>query len=161
MAGARIYVIYGQGGIITSGGMAVLAGRIRGLWPQAVVSTHGWNNPGAIARDVLVQPASTQIVLVGYSLGANCTTWVSQAVGEREIALAVAYDPSVLSIVTNPGANVKRLLLYHNSDWEPEGHAVFAGKQIETTQISMPHLAICYSEILHQKTLAAIGKVIG
>ena len=101
------------------------------------------------------------VILIGYSLGANAVDWVSAAVPDRTIALSVAYDPSVLSIVTQPGPNVKRLLLYHNTDIEPEGHAIYKGPQVETTQISMPHLAICYSETLHQKTLAAIASIKG
>jgi hypothetical protein len=154
---ARIYVIYGQGGIVTSYGMYLLANRIRKQWPAAVVTTHDWNNPGAIAADMA--KSVSPIILIGYSLGANCVTWAADAF-KGPVGLAVCYDPSVLSIVTNPTANVKRLLLYHNTDIEPEGHAVFVGPQVETTQISMEHLTICYSETLHQKTLAAIGLVI-
>jgi hypothetical protein len=158
---ARVFVIYGQGGILTSFGMSLLAGRIAKAWPNAVVTTHAWKTSIVeIAPAIKALPADDPVILLGYSLGANAVDWIAAAVPSRSIALSVAYDPSVLSIVTQPGANVKRLLLYHNNDWEPEGHAVFTGPQVETTQIDMPHLAICYSETLHQKTLAAISLVI-
>lgn len=159
---AHIFIIYGQGGILTSYGISLLASRIAKTWPKAKVSTHGWKTSIIeIVPKINSLPESELIILIGYSLGANAVDWVSAAVPKREIALSVAYDPSVLSIVTQPGNNVKRLLLYHNNDIEPEGHAVYVGSQVETTQISMFHLAIDYSEMLHQKTLDAIKKVIG
>lgn len=154
----RVYVIYGQGGIVTSFGMYLLAQRITKAWPSAVVTTHSWDDPQAISADMKMRK-NTPIILIGYSLGANCVTWAADDFS-GPVALAVCYDPSVLSIVEQPKANITRLLLYHNNDWEPEGHAVFTGSQVETTQIAMPHLAICYSETLHQKTLAAIGSII-
>lgn len=153
----RVHVIYGQFGIITSFGMNILAQRIRAAFPAAVVKTWSWSDWSPIVDDILHNPKGP-VVLVGYSLGANCTTWVSSHIN-RLIDLAVCYDPSILAIVTQPGKNVKRLLLYHNTDIEPEGHARFVGPQVETTEISMPHLAICYSQALHAKTMAAIAKV--
>jgi hypothetical protein len=156
----RVFVIYGQGGIVTSYGMYLLANRIRKQWPSALVTTHPWDDPTSIQELIRVIPnRKDAVVLIGYSLGANCVTWVSNAIFPKTIDLAVCYDPSVLSIVTQPKPNIKRLLLYHNTDIEPEGHAVFIGNQVETTQINMFHLAICYSETLHQKTLAAIAQI--
>jgi hypothetical protein len=154
----RVHVIYGQGGVVTSFGMYLLSQRIQKAWPKAIVTTHSWDNPAAIAA--AMQGTLGPHILIGYSLGANCVTWAA-ADFKGMVDLAVCYDPSVLSIVDNPTANVKRLMLYHNNDIEPEGHAVFQGPQVETTQISMPHLAICYSETLHQKTLAAVAQVLG
>lgn len=155
----HIYVIYGQGGIITSFGMKLLANRIQKQWPTAVVTTHDWYDPRLLAADI-VKSNLTKTILIGYSLGANCVTWIGQDY-LGPIDLAVCYDPSRLSIVTQPGPNIKRLLLYHNTDIEPEGHAIFTGQQVERTEISMPHLAICYSSALHDKTMEAIGKVMG
>jgi hypothetical protein len=159
-ASMKVCVIYGQGGIITSFGMYLLSQRIAGLYPAAVVTTYSWDNPAGIATDISEWRASGtgHLVVIGYSLGANCVTWIP-AYTVTPIDLAVCYDPSVLSIVTNPAATIKRLLLYHNSDWEPEGHAVLVGPQVERTEISMLHLSVCYSEMLHQKTLAAIAQL--
>jgi len=155
---ARFYVIYGQGGFITSIGMSNLASRIAHLYPISKVTTHAWKYPSNITNDIQKQSTSTKIILIGYSLGANAVTWVSNSIG-RTIDLAVCYDPSVLSLVNNPNTNVKRLLLYHNVDREPEGHAIMTGPQVERTDISMWHLGVCFDEGLHQKTLAAIQQV--
>ncbi|HYT42826.1 MAG TPA: hypothetical protein VEP90_10790 [Methylomirabilota bacterium] len=154
---ARFYVIYGQGGFITSIGMANLASRIAKLYPLSKVTTHSWKYPAQIVDDIKTQSVSTKIILIGYSLGANAVTWISNSLG-RTIDLAVCYDPSVLSEVKNPNLNVKRLLLYHNEDWEPIGHAIMTGPQVEKTDIFMWHLAVCYNEGLHQKTLEAIKR---
>jgi hypothetical protein len=156
----KVCVIYGQGGIFTSFGMYLLSQRIAGLYPAAVVTTYSWSDPAAIATDIVRWKASGtgHLVVIGYSLGANCVTWIP-AYTQTTIDLAVCYDPSVLSIVTNPSISIRRLLLYHNSDWEPEGHAVLVGPQVERTEVSMPHLAVCYSEALHQKTLGAIAQL--
>jgi hypothetical protein len=147
----NVHVFYGQGGIVTSGGMWLLANRIRALSPRLNVTTHNWYQPIKI---------NGPTILIGYSLGANAVTWNAVSWNSAPVALAVCYDPSVLSIVTQPTKSITRLLLYHNNDIEPEGHAVFVGPQVETTQISMFHLAVCYSEMLHQKTLAAVQKAI-
>lgn len=152
--------MYGQGGYMTSIGMSRLATRLAKMFPLSVVTTHTWKDPYAIVADARRQPQSVPIILIGYSLGANCVTWVNQRAPELPIELAVAYDPSVLSIVVNPTSRVKRLLLYHNVDNEPEGHAVFRGPQVETTTINLWHLAVCFNEVLHQKTIAAVKKVL-
>jgi hypothetical protein len=154
----RVYVIYGQGGFITSAGMYLLGQRIAAEWTSAIVSYHRWRYPNSIINDINQQPETHKIVLIGYSLGANCVTWVSNGT-KRKIDLAVCYDPSVLTLVRQPSDNVARLLLYHNNDFEPEGHAVFTGPQVETTQIRMFHLAICYSQMLHAKTLNAVWRL--
>lgn len=158
---ARIYVIYGQGGWWTSIGMSRLASRIAKQWGSATVTTHYWNSAiQEIVPDIAKYNSSPRI-LIGYSLGANAVDWVAQRAPNSRIDLGVCYDPSVLSLVTQPGDNIKRLLLYHNSDWEPEGHAVLVGKQVERTEVSMWHLSVCYSEELHQKTLGAIKRLLG
>lgn len=158
----RVYVIYGQGGILTSYGMSQLAARIAAKWPAAKVTTHVWKTSIVeIVPDIQRLPVARPVILIGYSLGANAVDWISDKLPGRQIALSVAYDPSVLSIVTQPGPNVKRLLLYHNTNAEPEGHAVFDGKQVERTEIAMPHLSVCFNEDLHRRTLDAVAKVMG
>lgn len=156
----RIYIMYGQGGYLTSIGMSRLASLLAKLHPNVPVTTHSWKYPGLIVNDIHRLNPTTAIILVGYSLGANSVTNVSNAIYPREVALAVCYDPSVLGVVQHPRENVKRLLLYHNVDNEPEGHAILRGPQVERTDVSLWHLAICYNEALHQKTELAIKKVL-
>ena len=159
---ARIYVIYGQGDAFTSGGMVQLAARIRSTWPKAKVTEHVWRTGiAAIVPDIKAQALDEKIILVGYSLGANDVTMIANRAGLRTIDLAVCYDPSVKGVVEQPGQNIKRLLLYHNVSVEPIGHAIFTGSMVERSDIQTSHLAVDYSEELHQKTLAAIAHVMG
>jgi len=160
---ARIYVIYGQGDAFTSGGMVQLASRIRQeWWPKANVTEHVWRTGiAAIVPDIMRLPQDQAVILIGYSLGANDVTMIGNRVMPRMVDLAVCYDPSVAGVVEQPGPNIKRLLLYHNLSPEPIGHAIFAGSMVERSDIQTSHLAVDYDEALHQKTLAAIGQVMG
>ena len=158
----RIYVIYGQGDAFTSGGMVQLAARLRGQWPKAKVTEHVWRTGiAAIVPDIKAQALDEKIILIGYSLGANDVTMIGNRIGARSVDLAVCYDPSVKGIVEQPGANIKRLLLYHNVSAEPIGHAIFKGPQVERSDIATSHLAVDYNEQLHQETIAAVARVIG
>ncbi len=152
---ARVYVIMGQGGSLTSGGMRSLATRIAQI-PGMRVTTHKWKYPNVIVNDIRRLPANERIILVGYSLGANATTWIASGV-RRPIALAVAYDPSIYSYILPAPHNVKRFMLYHNNGRSKLGHARIPGA--ETTEINEGHLAVDYDRRLHARTIAAIRAV--
>lgn len=156
---ARIYVLYGQGGFMTSVGMWRLSRRIAAAWPTSYVTTHSWKYPGAIVNDRRALPQGTykKIIVIGYSLGANSVTNIGQYM---LIDLAVAYDPSQLGQVIQPSGNIKHMLLYHNTGTVGPGHLIFTGPQVERVDVNTSHLAVCYNEELHQKTLAAIGELL-
>jgi dienelactone hydrolase len=154
---ARIYVMYGQGGVMTSPGMLQLAGRLRKL--GHAVTTHNWDDYNRIAADIRKLPATTPVGLVGFSLGAGSTTRVALAVPKRRIALAVAYDPSVWDRFPPAGKNIQRLLLYRNGGPDLWGHARITGKQVETTEVYSFHLAVQFDERLHSKTIAAVRRL--
>jgi len=157
---ARVYVITGQGGKATSGGMVQLASRLARI-PGLAVSTHGWKRPGIIVEDIKHNvPPGVPVILVGYSLGANATTWISNAIGNREVALAVAYDPSIYSYIQPARGNVRRMLLYHNNGRSMLGHARIPGEHVETLEVRMGHLSVDWSQKLHTKTINAIMQVI-
>lgn len=158
-APVRVYVMYGQGSYVTSPGMVTLANRIKALG-GTVVTRHPWRRYGDVVSGIRRLPADQRIVVIGYSLGANATTWVSNAVPKRTIDLMVAYDPSIWAVVQPAGRNVKRMLLYHNNGPAPWGHARIAGPQVETTETWLPHLGVDLSAKLHAKTLAALRKVL-
>lgn len=165
---ARIYVMTGQlAWLGSSVGMTNLAKRIQRLWPNSAVSVHDWKyGPNQIATDILKQPAGLPIILIGYSLGGNGLTRIAATLPKRQIDLAVAYDPSqlgerYLNAEGQAPTNIKRLLLYHNNSPEPWGHWIIPGKQVEITETYTSHLLVCYNEVLHQKTLAAIAKLLG
>ena len=152
----RAYVIFGQGGRLTSIGMVSLASRIAAL--GVTVTTHAWKYPDLIVQSVHALPAIERIAIIGYSLGANATTWISNSV-KRNINLIVAYDPSLWAEIQPAGQNVERLLLYHNNaSSNIFGKARILGPHVETTEISMSHFLVDYNEDLHLKTLAGIRK---
>jgi hypothetical protein len=156
----RAYVLYGQGGSSWSYGIDKLADSLRGMDPRLRVSTHEWERHRQVAADIRKLPADTPVVLIGYSLGANATTWISNAVAPRAIDLIVAYDPSVKARVERAASNVRRVLLYHNNSLEPYGHARIPGPQVETTETRNSHLTLGNSGWLHGKTRAAVAKVL-
>jgi hypothetical protein len=141
-------------------GMEALAKSLQKMDPRLRVTTHGWKSFKGVAKDIAKLPAGTPVILIGYSLGANATTWISNAVPSRTINLIVAYDPTVLSEVQPAGANVRRLLLYHNNGPEPWGHARIPGPQVETTETKNSHLSIGNSSWLHGKTRAAVAQLL-
>ena len=160
IASARVYVISGQGGALTSSGMTQLAARlseIRGL----TVSSHDWfEGPNIIVNSIRKLPKDEPVILIGYSLGANATTRISHALPNREIALAIAYDPSIHSEVFPADGNVRRMLLYHNNSLSLWGHARIPGPQVETTEINQGHLSVDSDQQLHARTLEAVLDVI-
>jgi hypothetical protein len=156
----RVYVLYGQGGDFMSRGIRELAAGLEKMDSRLQVSVHEWKNHKEVAKDIAALPADTPIVLIGYSLGANATTWISNAVAPRAIDLIVAYDPSVLMKVESAGSNVRRVLLYHNTSAEPWGHARIRGPRVETTETRNSHLVIADSKWLHKKTRAAVSRVL-
>ncbi len=155
-ADTRVYVIYGQGGTLTSMGMRSLAARLAKM-PGLTVTTHSWKYPNVIVNDIRRMPHDEKVILIGYSLGANATTWISNAV-RRSVALVVAYDPSIYSYVQSAGGNVRRLLLYHNNGYSRFGHARIPGKQVETIEINEGHLQVDFDQRLHAITIAAVRK---
>ncbi len=156
---ARVYVIDGQGGFLTSMGMHRLASRLAQI-PGLTVTTHPWKYPGAIVDSIKRLPKGEQVILIGYSLGAHMTTYISNSMPSRRFALLVAYDPSIYSAYQGgPGSNVKRMLLYHNNGSSTFGHARIPGRQVETTEITEGHMAVDDDERLHAKTIAAVRAV--
>lgn len=156
----RAYVLYGQGGKTMSYGIEALAKSLEEMDPRMRVSTHVWEDYKDVAKDVRKLPSDTPVVIIGYSLGANATTWISDAVSPRNIDLIVAYDPSVRAEVKPAGSNVRRLLLYHNNSAEPFGHARIRGPQVETTETRNSHFTLGNSSWLHGKTRAAVSQVL-
>jgi hypothetical protein len=156
----RVFVMYGQGSVLTSPGMNVLTNQLKGVDKRLVVTLHNWDDYGDIVRAIRKLPANVPVIVIGYSLGANATTWVSNYVPNRPIELIVAYDPSILTKVSPAGKNVKRALLYHNNSFDPWGHARIPGPKVETTETYMPHLAVSLSQSLHNRTIDAVKRVL-
>ena len=157
---ARIYVLYGQGGWITSIGMWQLAKRIAAAHPDSYVTTHSWKYPGTIIDDHRSLPKGvySKTIVIGYSLGANSVTNIGQYM---LMDLAVCYDPSQFGQIIAPTSNIKKMLLYHNTGTVGPGHLIFYGPMVEQIDINTTHLDVCYNEGLHRRTLTAISNLIG
>jgi pimeloyl-ACP methyl ester carboxylesterase len=153
----RAFVLYGQGGVLTSFGMNGLANQIAAL--GANVTRHNWDDTNNIIAAVKKLDPDEPVVLAGFSLGAGVLTWVSNALPKRRFDLLVAYDPSRWQQQHPPGPNVDRLLLYHNTQWDLWGNAKIPGRQVETTEVSTFHLAVQFDASLHAKTIEAIKRL--
>jgi hypothetical protein len=153
----RAFVLYGQGGLLTSFGMVGLANQIAALGVN--VTRHNWDDTNNIIATVKKLDPDEPLVLAGFSLGAGVLTWVSNALPKRRFDLLVAYDPSRWQQQHPPGPNVGRMLVYHNTQWDLWGNAKIPGKQVETTEVSTFHLAVQFDSALHAKTIEAIKKV--
>jgi hypothetical protein len=156
----RAYVLYGQGGRFWARGILDLAESLEKMDRRLHVSVHEWKNHKDVVKDIAQLPDDTPVVLIGYSAGANATTWISNNARGRKIDLIVAYDPSERMDLESAGKNVVRVLLYHNNSIEPWGHGRIRGPQVETIETRNSHLSVGSSKWLHRKTRAAVSRVL-
>jgi hypothetical protein len=154
----RAYVIYGQGGYLTSGGMAALAQKIAAA--GAVVTTHRWIDWQQVRNEINGQTG--KVAIVGYSLGANAATWiVSGVIGmsgiKRRADLVILYDPTARSYVSPIGKNVGKALFYHGRVSFLWGGALVPGaERIDTWT---PHEFLDWR--FHDQTVASIRALRG
>lgn len=154
-----VWVIYGWGGKgPASGGFIKFADRLRAMG-YGVHDQYLWKYPHAIAKMLDASGYQKKVVL-GYSMGANCISWLSNIV-KKPIDLAVAYDPSIgfpfMPAKIEPVSDkIKRCIHYKGLVGYP-GMATLEGPTVEAIPTYTPHLAICYSEFLHRITLGAIA----
>lgn len=157
-----IYVIYGQGGKgPLSAGFITFKNRLVGLG-YPVRDDILWRHPDSIIRAIHDQPKGEKTVLIGFSLGANCCTWVASAA--QPIDLVVMYDPSVgvpglmPSYVNEIKSNVKRAIHFHQG-WSLLGRAVIKGHNVERHNTSVPHMLVQAHEPFHRITLQTLREV--
>jgi hypothetical protein len=169
MTKIRGYAMYGliggpfPYGLYYSGGMDVLAGKIRALGANVeMLPTFGFSEWKKIANDIQKQPSETKIVIYGHSMGANQITAAANALGSRRVDLIAAFDPTIWYPTNDVGANVQRAIWFHgNSFFSPVGHgrlkagAGFKGK-IEKYDIGERHEIIDDNEQTHAIVLDAV-----
>lgn len=162
-ADVRVYIFKGHVGELTSLGLRPLSSQIGNIDKRVKVTLHGWANGhvvNTVAADIRRLPASTRIVLVGYSVGAGAATWIAAGLPHRKIELVVAYDPSWMQTFPAVGPNVARALLYRNRCAPIWGRGVILGPQVETTEVCSLHLAVASNQSLHARTIAAVKRVL-
>jgi len=154
-----VWVIYGQGGKgPLSYGFIKFADRLRAMG-YSVHDEYLWKYPYAIAK-VLDASGYQKKAVLGYSMGANCITWISNII-KKPIDLAVAYDPSIgiplIPAKIEPVSDkIQRCIHYRGMVGYP-GMAKLEGPTVETIPTYTPHLGICYSEHLHRITLGVLA----
>ncbi len=158
----EIIVIYGQGGKgLLSAGFILFKNRLDALGYN-VNDSFSWDQPDAIIKHIHQRGDDIKWVLFGYSLGANCTSWVASA--GQPIDLICAYDPSagfgpVSAQLPNPiRKNVRRCLCYVHTFPELFRTAPFTGN-CEIIKTWAPHGLVAANERLHQMTLRALYDV--
>jgi len=159
----HVYVLYGQGGVITSYGMKLLAEDVARQNPRAVVETRNWEDYERVRDEINKQVGTTEsFVVIGYSLGANALGAIAQGL-KRDVALMVGYDPSVWSPSYPLTSRVKRAIHFKNLGFDFFGRADMLseedGPKIEVHGVYDAHLAICWDKSLHAITLEAVSEV--
>lgn len=160
--------MYGQGGIVLSGGFYLFSERLKNDLEGYDVKRFAPGEWRSVAADIVTRPHDEKIAILGYSLGANAAAWVAHECAPRQIELIVAYDPTVNGppLASYPlGSHVKRALSYKQTGWFFTslfaGRAVLVGPQVEVTEVFQDHLYVQFSERLHQKTIEALEKAKG
>jgi hypothetical protein len=157
----RVYVIYGQGGKgPLSYGFILFKDELQALGYD-VVDSFPWDQPDAIIKDIHEHPG--KVVLLGYSMGANCAAWVASA--GQPIDLIVGFDPSagfgpLSAALPNPiGPNVKRCICFVHAFDPIFRSAPFQGDKVELIETASLHGLVDWNEDLQTITLQALKEI--
>ena len=162
----RVFIFYGQGGWIVSGGMYNLGLRLRGLGYS--VSFHGAQEYAKVANAIDNTPDDIPCAGLGFSLGGNALAWMAQRVlrKTRKINLLVAYDPTKNGPPLSEfelDDHVLRAISYKQVGWFftsfAFGRGVLVGPQVEVVETRNEHLLVQYDESLHRRTIAALDRM--
>jgi hypothetical protein len=151
--------LYGPDGYVVSRGMVALADAI-GRIPGVQVKIWTWDLFDQVYAYLSSLPKQTQRVLVGYSGGGSRITWIAKERPAQKIDLAIGYDPSPTWQMKPLAANVEKAICYHNLNpsFGNLGGGRFTGiANIETIDISEPHMSVQWDNTLHQRTLKTIA----
>lgn len=160
MKKGKIYGLLGDGGSVTSEPFEQYVRHMQSPTCQVDIIYDSGRDTGKVCADIISEDRDCNIILLGYSLGANGCAWVQKAlvpwckmlkVPLREIALIVGFDPTQNSRldIFPIGAHVKRCLCFHQTSYlYPStwlyGHGVYSrdpdGPQIEVTLCKASHL---------------------
>lgn len=166
---ARVYLMRGQGGFATSFGMDTLRGQIARLPGVVSAELLNWNQYAEHVNRIRARKKAGEahkVVVGGFSLGANATTWTTYAVPGTTFDLAFCLDPSVYARIDPIERNVKRLVVVKNSNWLmifgradvplKAGNTTTAKRLVETNEL---HLAVDKNPAHHRMLVDEITKV--
>ena len=148
--------IWGWDGMLTSGGMDLLAQRLNKIAPTYIFN---WDQSEQV--DARLATHSGKRTVVAYSGGG----WKASTL-ESRIDLMVLYDPSPTWRMQPIGTNVKRCICYHNNAPAFFGYGGAKAKAVNAriTQITIHeikewHPAVQNDERLHKLTIAAVTEL--
>ncbi len=156
--GPNVFVFKGFANIF-SVGMDTLAARLRDAGYQVTLRNHGYWPIAAeeVLATYRASPARTRIAIIGHSLGANAALEMARWLAEREVpvSVVVTYDP------TRPGLPLPPLVRRVLNFYAPGalGSALLERSGVENVNMvdaRLGHTGIDKSELLHDRTLAAI-----
>jgi pimeloyl-ACP methyl ester carboxylesterase len=108
-----VALLYGLGGSATSPGIVQLYDEIKKISDVAVLMPYDqsqWEQAVVDIRKYTVE----KLVVVGYSMGANATTFVANALKPRSVALLVAIQPTLYEGADPVPASVERAVEIYN-----------------------------------------------
>lgn len=162
----RVFILYGQGGMLTGGGMRVLASKIQKTWlscDELKITRHFWKEYENLYNEINKVYSSVPIVMIGYSMGANALTSISQIL-TRPVDLMIGYDPTVWSPIYDVDPLVKRFVHYKNI-----GPSIFGRSDVKVmdpkkTELRVVkrwsnHFLMCWDPYLHEDTINEIRKL--
>lgn len=156
----KCIVMYGLGGATYSGGMNILADKLRAIPTDtpAPVDFQSWQ--------ILVPTikfSTSKIVLIGHSMGANAASWIADAVYPRRISLIVSFDAG--GIFTGKKLirdNVDRVINIVSNNWTNWlGHGSLKGESgypgtIIRISTSDTHVAVDDDSVLQAIAVNAV-----
>src|SRR6516162_1586707 len=115
-----VVLLEGLGGRVTSSGIVSLQEELSAI-PNTIVALplaqHNWRDAVKLIKQ---QKPETKIVVIGYSLGANNSTYVAQNV--KHVDELIAIQPSVWGQATAVAENVdKAIEIYNPKFWRTAG----------------------------------------
>ena len=109
-----VVLLHGLGGASTSPGIDRLHDEVKAMSPDiAVLPVYDqaqWQAAEAAIKKYTVE----KLVVIGYSMGANDTTFIANALKPRKVSLLIAIQPTVWENATPIGTNVDRAIEVYN-----------------------------------------------
>jgi len=172
-----VYMLLGQGGEATSGGVLQMAAEVK-KWPNTEVKTFGWDQWEKVVSDVNAHAKEAAVRLaVGYSMGGNAMTWVLGGVSSQgKHALGIQHchfdfvafvDPTSLSVITPLSQNtLKQGIHFQSHSLDFVGHATiplagFIPSRMLVVPTYLPHLLLDYDPSIQKQILDAFKEKIG
>ena len=109
-----VVLLHGLGGASTSPGIDRLHDEVKAISPDIAVLTVYDQSQWQAAEAAIKKYTVEKLVVIGYSMGANATTFIADALKPRKVSLLVAIQPTVWENADPVGTNVDRAIEVYN-----------------------------------------------